>query len=120
VALLWGFLTACSLLLRPFWLAIAPLLPGCPFRRLTGIPCPTCGTTRAAVALLGGHLGAALALNPLATLAGIGFVAGGLLAPLWATLKLPFPELPRPLPAWPRLAFVVLAAAGWAWVIWRG
>ena len=47
----------------------------CPFRALTGIPCPTCGTTHAAVALLRGDVGGALAANPLATAAGIAFGA---------------------------------------------
>jgi hypothetical protein len=41
----------------------------CPFLALTGLPCPTCGTTRAALALSHGHLAAAFAANPLAAAA---------------------------------------------------
>jgi hypothetical protein len=37
----------------------------CPFRHLTGIPCFTCGGTRAVLALMRGEVQAALAWNPL-------------------------------------------------------
>ena len=75
--------------------------------------------TRAALALLHGHPLRALDLNPLATLAGIAFVGGGLLAPLWAIAGGRIPDLPRPLPAWARVAILAVLAANWAWVIWR-
>ncbi len=41
----------------------------CPFLALTGAPCPTCGTTRAALALSHGRLAEACAANPLAAAA---------------------------------------------------
>ena len=44
-------------------------LPPCLFHRLTGWYCPGCGMTRAAHALLHGHLGAALRDNALVTVA---------------------------------------------------
>jgi hypothetical protein len=37
----------------------------CRFRALTGLPCPTCGATRGAAALLRGDVGEAFAMNPL-------------------------------------------------------
>ena len=117
LAVLWAVLAAAAVALRPLWLAVAPGLPGCAFRAITGIPCPTCGTTHAAVALLQGHLLAALAANPLAALAGIGFVAGGLAAPVWAAAGWKVPVLPSPLPLRVRLAAVLVALAGWAYVI---
>lgn len=117
MALLWGVVAVASLAMRPVWLAVAPLMPACPFRALTGIPCPTCGTTHAAVALLQGRFGAALAANPLATVAGIAFVAGGVLAPVWAAARWPVPEMPAPLPRWTRAAIVAVLLAGWAYVI---
>lgn len=42
--------------------------PLCNFRRLTGLPCPTCGTTRMVLALGRADFTAALAYNPLALL----------------------------------------------------
>jgi len=38
---------------------------GCLFYRITQIPCPSCGATRSAVALLQGNLREALLINPL-------------------------------------------------------
>lgn len=117
MAFLWGVVALSSIALRPLWLALAPFAPRCPFRVLTGIPCPTCGTTHAAVALMHGDLGAAFAANPLAAMAGAGFVIGGVIAPLWAALRWPLPEFPTPLPAWLRAAIIGLMLASWAYVI---
>lgn len=51
----------------------AAWLPVCPFHRLTGFPCPTCGSTRCVRALLLGDWQAAFRLQPLvATLVGAG------------------------------------------------
>ncbi len=47
-------------------------VPGCWLRRLTGIPCPLCGGTRAVFAAAQGQWGAALRWNPLACLVGVG------------------------------------------------
>ncbi len=40
----------------------------CPLKNLSGIPCPGCGGTRAALALAGGRFVQALSFNPLSTL----------------------------------------------------
>lgn len=50
----------------------------CPLRRLTGVPCPVCGSTTVFMELGAGHLGAAVAANPVTVLVGLGL----LLAPL--------------------------------------
>jgi hypothetical protein len=47
------------------WLMAALPTPRCTFHTLTGLPCPTCGMTRATQALLRGDFVAALAWNPL-------------------------------------------------------
>ena len=117
LAVLWGVLATSSLLLTPFWLAVAPLLPACPFRALTGLPCLSCGTTHAAIALLHGDLAGALRANPLAAAAGISFAAGGAIAPLWALASLPLPRLVVPAPRSLRLALVAALLSNWAWLI---
>jgi hypothetical protein len=87
LAMLWSAAAISAVILRPTWIAIAPHLRSCTFRNLTGIPCPTCGTTRIARALLDLDLGSALALNPLATVAGAAFIVGGGLALVWVLLR---------------------------------
>ena len=48
-----------------------------------GLALSRCGTTRAVVHLLEGDPAGALAHNPLATVAALAFVLGGLFAPIW-------------------------------------
>ncbi len=43
----------------------AALSLGCPIRKITGIPCPACGTTRALLAFVYGDIRAAFAYHPL-------------------------------------------------------
>lgn len=86
LAILWGAAAVSIAVLRPLWIAIAPHLRSCTFRNLTGIPCPTCGTTRTALALLHFDLGAAFTVNPLAAAAGIVFFVGGGLALVWGLM----------------------------------
>ncbi len=40
----------------------------CPFKYLTGVPCPGCGTTRSVISLVHGDLHRALFYNPLGLL----------------------------------------------------
>jgi hypothetical protein len=49
--------------------AVRPLLPvevvpPCPLRTITGVPCPLCGMTRGVTAAVHGNIGHALFLNP--------------------------------------------------------
>jgi len=53
-------------------LPVLDILPSCVFRSLTGVSCPTCGSTRSLVHLAQGDVGQALAMNPLFALAFVG------------------------------------------------
>jgi len=117
LALLWLAAAVSALALKPLWLAIAPLLRPCVFRSLTGLPCPTCGTTRAASAFLDGHIITALAANPLAAAAGLLFVIGAPVATIWAIARWPVPEFPTPLPGWMRIGAILLLIFNWLYVI---
>jgi hypothetical protein len=50
------------------WIAGAVVLPACVFKVVTGLPCVTCGSTRALAALAAGEVLAAVRWNPLAVL----------------------------------------------------
>jgi hypothetical protein len=54
-------------LIPPAWASAGP--PLCPFRLLTGLPCPGCGLTRSLVSLLHGDLSAAVLFHPLGPVA---------------------------------------------------
>lgn len=108
-------------LTTPYWPLLASLLPPCPFRTLTGIPCPTCGSTRALLALARGHLLEALASNPLLT-AGAGAIPAAL--GFWAVLFALGKPLPRQVkalesrwPSWLRSAVLLALLANWLWVV---
>ena len=64
---------AAGIALLVLGLTAASILPAtegpviCPFRAVTGLPCPSCGLTRSAAALMRGSMGAAFATNPLDT-----------------------------------------------------
>jgi hypothetical protein len=117
LALLWLAAAVSAAALKPLWLAVVPLLRPCVFRSLTQIPCPTCGTTRAASAFLDGRLITAFAANPLAAAAGLLFVVGAPLAVLWTFARWPLPVLPTPFPRWSRITAVSLIVTNWAYVI---
>jgi hypothetical protein len=66
-----------------WFLPVLSLAPDCVFKGLTGIPCPTCGSTRSVVYLAHGDVLSALAMNPLTTvflLASIGYFFASLVS----------------------------------------
>ncbi len=94
------------------------LLP-CPMKALAGIPCPACGSGRAALALTRLDLSTAFVSNPLFSLAALLFVAGGFVAAVWAFSGRGVPE-PRTLSVAARVGLVTAVAVNWAWVFLDG
>jgi hypothetical protein len=87
----------------------------CPFRRLTGLPCPGCGSTRAVLSMIHGDPLGALVWNPLITVA-LCLFAASLLLRVAAGRKLEFHLGPRHNRI--VLAGVIgLLAANWTYVL---
>ena len=85
----------------------------CPLRRLTGVPCPFCGSTTVFMEAGAGHWLAALAANPVTVVAALIFLAAPLLAldPIATVVRLPARAL------W--VGGAVLLAGSWLWELHR-
>jgi hypothetical protein len=103
------------------WLRLGLPLPECRLREFTGIPCPTCGSSRLVESLLSGRVLEAAAMNPL-IFAGLAAVL------LWALVSAAcwvfgLPTWRLALTRWERRALVLLLIAAvlisWAYIIWR-
>jgi hypothetical protein len=84
----------------------ASFYPPCPFRALTGLHCPGCGTLRAFHALLHGDIPGALKMNPVTTL-GAPLLLVGALRESWRVLRGTDP-IPVRAPAWSIRALLIL------------
>jgi hypothetical protein len=96
------------------------LFPPCPFREALGLPCASCGMTRAFVGLANGDLGAALAASPLGVLLAAGAWAFAALALVRPVLRFRWPD---PAPGVARAAAVAAVAAllvNWGWIVAAG
>ncbi|MEZ6234840.1 MAG: DUF2752 domain-containing protein [Phycisphaerales bacterium] len=111
-AALWTILV----MLAAWWLPAAsrgqsPTTP-CLLRATTGVPCPTCGGTRAVTALVGGDVAGAIAWNPLV-------IASLLLLAVWFGLRVGL--LRRVVVVRRRwlvpVVMVALVLANWAYVL---
>ncbi len=56
----------------------------CMFKNVTGVPCPSCGSTRAVLAIWRGDAVGALLINPLGLLLAVGLAA----VPMWMAFDL--------------------------------
>ena len=117
LAWLWLAAAVSTVALRPLWLLLAPHLRPCTFRSIFGVACPSCGTTRAAVAFFDADVPAALAANPLAAVAALLFVFGAPVAVAWTSSGRPVPQPERILPRWQRTALVAVVIVNWLYVI---
>ena len=113
VGIVWAALVVVFVLVKPAGTEATLSL----FRNATGLPCPTCGSTRAALAVADGRLLDAVVLNPLMTVA-------ILVGVVWLTIRVGFVrrielDLTRPVRGLAWGAMALLLAANWAWVIAR-
>jgi len=118
-AWVWFAAAVAAPLLAWAWLRLGTPTPGCAFHRLTGYPCPTCGSTRAVVALLAGRPLRALSWNPLTVLAMGAFEIGGIAAPLWLAAGGRVPVLEGRLPWWARFGALALVLLNWVYLVVR-
>ena len=115
---LWGGTALACASAAPFLPALAAGAPACPFHLATVLACPTCGGTRALLALARLDLAGAVAWNPLVAVSALVFVAGGAAALVAALRGRGVPEIPnRP---WHRAAAALALAANWAFVLAAG
>jgi hypothetical protein len=95
----------------------------CTLKMLTGLPCPSCGSTRALYLILSGHITKAFTMQPLLTTLGIAAIAYSLYA--FAVVVLGTPRL-KGLPRSPTrrrrlMLFAFFAiAANWSFLIIKG
>lgn len=89
-------------------------------REVTGVPCPGCGTTRAALALARLDMVHAFVSFPLQSFAWSVFVLGGLAAGAWSLSGRDLPSLPRRVPRWGVVLAALLVLANWGYCILTG
>lgn len=120
LGLLWGGVALGLILLSPFALYLERAAGRCPFKAVTNVPCPTCGTTRSALALARLEPLEALVHYPLPTVVWVLFLAGGLVAGAMTLRRQPLPSLPRRMPVGWRVAVVAVVLLNWAYSIATG
>ena len=108
----WLFLVLGGVLLEGLG---GPAPETCLFHRLSGHPCPTCGSTRVVLAAVRGDWGGALRMNPFVAV-GLGLGALGLLLRLVSGHALRVDLSLRERGAWLAVG-VTLLLANWIWVL---
>lgn len=94
----------------------------CPFRAATGVPCPTCGMTRAVCRVVRGELVEAVAMSPLgALLAGVAVVtAAWMLLRIFVVARGVAVDLTAVEARIARAMVIVAFVANWGWIAARG
>ena len=95
-------------------------LPKCLWHELTGLPCPGCGGTRCARAILSGSPWTAFVMNPLVFASFVSMIVYDIYAAIVLLFGLPrlrFAEVPAWLGFWTRLGVASLFALNWTWLI---
>ncbi|MFW6369083.1 MAG: DUF2752 domain-containing protein [Myxococcota bacterium] len=93
----------------------------CAFRAVTGLPCLSCGFTRAFVRTAHLDLEGALRVSPLGTALFLFLMAFAAFALLRLLLRLPWPRLKLSRSVWKGLGILaaVLGAANWFYLLYR-
>jgi hypothetical protein len=95
-------------------------LPKCLWHEITGLPCPGCGGTRCARAIMAGSLGRAFAMNPFVftsfAIIGLYDLYAGIVL-LFRLPRLRFVDVPASLGFWTRLSVAALFLLSWTWII---
>ena len=94
----------------------------CLFHRLTGLPCLTCGSTRALAALAAGDVAGAFRQQPLAVAAALALGAGFAVHTFFLVALRRRVSVRLEAREWRAagLALAALAALNWAYLVWRG
>lgn len=122
--LLWLSVSLGSLLVASAWFSLGLPWPRCAFHDLTGLPCMTCGMTRAAIQFFHGHFLAAMQWNPLvfAALCGLSiFNAYALIVLVTRAPRLRVAFHSRTERKYLRLSVIAVLVLNWAYLLanWR-
>ncbi len=120
---LWLAVSTSSAVGAAIWLNLHLPLPQCGFHVLTGLPCPTCGLTRATRQLLHGNVAGAFHFNPLGVCVAGALVLFDIYAAVVLALRLPrlrFDDISPVAARRIRIATVSVILINWAWLIAAG
>jgi hypothetical protein len=102
------------------WISLGLPWPHCWVRHTFGVPCPTCGSTRCALALAHGDIRSALLLNPMmfALYSAIGLFDLYAVGTLWLGLpRMRLTEVPAKIKQVFGLLVVIVATSNWIYLL---
>ena len=118
--LIWGTIISLSGFFAACWIWLGLPTLSCPFHVITGIPCPTCGITRAFSCLLNGDPRTAFLFNPLAVSILLGIAIYLVYAAVVVVVKMPrlrWNPMSRLQKAMIRASVISLVAMNWIYLI---